>query len=110
MRNIDKLIDRLQRPACEICPSQANCEDIDESGCLFREAAAALKDQRGRIRHLEKEVSDRSKAAFRLGQLDMRETASSMLREAANGTYGITRAAVSIAADMVAELEVRDDT
>lgn len=108
--DIKRLLSQLESPSCEICPCQAYCEDIDEFGCLFREAAAALKDQRYRIRHLEKEVADRSKAAFRLGQLDMRETASSMLREAANGTYGITRAAVSIAADMVAELEVGDGT
>lgn len=106
--NIAKLIEHLERPACEACPCQANCEAVEEFGCLLLEAAAALKKQQVRIEMLEKTVVGDNQAAFILGQMDMREKAAAMLRDAASGTYGITRAAVRIAADMVDGLETLD--
>lgn len=103
--DIKELIRRLDSPACEICPNQADCENI-ESRCLFCDAAAALKDQQRKIVKLETDLVKYSKAAFQLGQIDMRESAVAMLEDAAAGTYGVTRAAVRAAADLIRDLEV----
>lgn len=52
-------------------------------------------------------VSDTERQSiFCQGQAQMREHIVSMLAEAANGTFGITRAALRIAVDKINEMEV----
>lgn len=51
-------------------------------------------------------TSAEQQAVFRLGQMDMRESIVSMLTDAANGTFGITQAALKIAVDKINEMEV----
>lgn len=46
-----------------------------------------------------------TQAIFRQGQMDMRESAAAKLRNAAANLYGITRAALESAADLVEEME-----
>ena len=44
---------------------------------------------------------------FHQGQVNMRERIVGMLTEAANGTFGVTRAALRIAVDKINEMEVQ---
>lgn len=44
-------------------------------------------------------------AIFRLGQMDMRESAAAKLHSAAANAYGITRATLESAADLIDEME-----
>lgn len=47
-------------------------------------------------------------ACFRLGQLDMRESAVAMLRQAADQLEGLSRAMLIAAADMVEKMQVME--
>lgn len=47
-------------------------------------------------------------ACFRLGQLDMRESAVAMLRQAADQLKGLSRAMLIAAADMVEKMQVME--
>lgn len=106
--DIKELIRHLDAPACEICPNQADCDTL-EVDCLHRQAAAALKAQQHRIDELESECVRYVKAAFRLGQVDMRDRAAATAHEAAAGTFGIANAAAHIVADVIKDLEVSAD-
>lgn len=44
-------------------------------------------------------------AIFRLGQMDMRESAAAKLRDAAANVYGIARATLESAADLIDDME-----
>lgn len=47
----------------------------------------------------------RRQAIFRLGQMDMRESAAAKLRDAAANVYGIARATLESAADLIDDME-----
>lgn len=47
----------------------------------------------------------RRQAIFRLGQMDMRESVAAKLRNAAANVYGIARATLESAADLIDEME-----
>lgn len=47
-------------------------------------------------------------AIFRLGQMDMRESAAAKLRSAAVNVYGIARATLESAADLIDEMKTLD--
>ena len=47
-------------------------------------------------------------ACFRLGQLDMRESAVAMLRQSADQLNGISRAMLIAAADIVEKMQVME--
>lgn len=49
--------------------------------------------------------SARQQAIFRLGQMDMRESAAAKLRSAAANVYDIARATLESAADLIDEME-----
>lgn len=50
--------------------------------------------------------SAEKQAIFRLGQMDMRESIVNMLTEAADGTFGFTRAVLRIAVGKIKAMEV----
>lgn len=54
---------------------------------------------------LHQNDSANREAIFRLGQMDMRESAAAKLRDAAANVYGIARATLESAADMIDEME-----
>lgn len=54
---------------------------------------------------LHRADSSRQQAIFRLGQMDMRESAAAKLRSAAANVYGIARATLESAADLIERME-----
>lgn len=57
---------------------------------------------------LHQSDNSRQQAIFRLGQMDMRESAAAKLRNAAANVYGIARATLESAADLIDEMETLD--
>ena len=57
---------------------------------------------------MEKLNSAEKQAIYRLGQMDMRESAAAKLRSAAVNVYGIARATLESAADLIDEMETLD--
>lgn len=104
--DIDKLVRLLRNPHCEICPSQADCESYEGIGCLHKEAAAALEYLQQELVNLNKSSSEEKQACFRLGQMDMRESAAAALRKASEGTHGQICATLLATAQLAEEMEV----
>ena len=104
-----KLIQALRRAApdnrrCWGCDYEHNCSI---HGCqLLHLAADQLEHLDKLVSDLERSASAEKHAAFRLGQMDMRESAVAALRGAANKTIGHTRYVLTIGAYMVKDLEV----
>lgn len=91
-----EIVNKLKKLDCRKCEHAAECGGFCKAQeCRIIDAAI------DRIESLEKE----REACFRLGQMDMRETIISVLRDAAGNTFGIARSTLRSAADAVAELE-----
>ena len=97
--NLDELLTALGRLkvetgslACLGCGREHNCST---HGCRIIRLAEE------KLRALERE----KQGCFRLGQMDMRESAAAKLRNAAANVYGITRATLESAADLIEGLE-----
>ena len=108
MVNVDKLIEQLDAPHCEVCPAQATCEDVEEFGCLHHDAAAALRIQKSQIAELERKLAAGNGTAFRLGQLDMRERCAALIRECVDIAKGRAQCLLKMSADTIVNLEVHD--
>lgn len=89
-----ELVSSLRNLDCRDCPKAAECV-ATPTGCYIVGLAI------NKIVELEKE----KEACFRLGQLDMRESVAAKLQNAAGNVYGIARATLGIAVDMVNEME-----
>lgn len=73
--------------------------------CLSADSAAALRELVSYALQLMDPERSVKQSIFRLGQMDMRESASARLRDAAANVYGIARATLESAADMIDEME-----
>ena len=89
-----KLLLILKTLDCTACPCAAECI-ATPTGCYV--VGQAVK----KIEALEHE----KEACFRLGQMDMRESAAAKLRNAAANVYGIARATLESAADLIDNME-----
>lgn len=89
-----ELVSSLRNLDCRDCPEAAQCV-ANPTGCYIVGLA------------INKIVSqeDEKAACFRLGQMDMRESAAAKLRDAAANVYGIARATLESAADLIDEME-----
>ena len=93
-----ELINKLKNMDCRKCILSDGCPGFCKAQeCRIIDAAI------DRLESLEKE----REACFRLGQMDMRETVTVMLRNAADNTFGISRSTLRSAAEMVTELETQ---
>lgn len=103
--DLHKLCGALRRGSvdahrCLGCGYEHNCSI---HGCqIMKQAADLLEDMQKQV----VQASAEKQACFRLGQLDMRESIVTMLQHAADGTSGLTRAALRIAVDMIKGVEV----
>lgn len=107
-KETQKLIRALRHraidPSCLVCDYEDHCSI---HGCqIINKAADLLNELQPRNAGLEQGVRSEHQAYFRLGQIDMRESIASMLRKKADSTFGMTAAALQIAADMVDGVEV----
>lgn len=91
-----EIASKLRNTNCRKCDHVAECIGTCHAhGCQILEAAA------DRLLAHEQE----RKSCFRLGQMDMRESVVIMLQESAARTFGISRATLQAAAELVAEME-----
>ena len=76
--------------------------------CLSADASAALRELTSNALQLMDPERSVKQSIFRLGQMDMRESAAAKLRDAAANVYGIARATLESAADMIDEMETME--
>ena len=109
---INQIIHELRQIAprnarCLIC--NHNPRECENMGCqVMLQAADALELVSGLVAEHRNPNTPEKQAIFRLGQMDMRESAAAALRKAADGTHGITCSSLLAAADLILELEVAD--
>ena len=73
----------------------------DEKCICSPDPAATINKAIAKLEALEKD----REALFRLGQMDMQESVVTMLKNAADNTFGITRSTLRDAAKAVSEME-----
>lgn len=94
----------VDKMSCLGCKYDDKCSI---SGCkLLRTAADTLEEFFAENARMRANQKGAVRAAFILGQMDMRESAAKMLRDSAAGMCGISRATLDTAAEMVEDLEV----
>lgn len=100
-----ELIEMIRRSDCVVCPVMKKCE-TNEAGCiLYRIAADRLEELEAKLAATERE----KQAIFRLGQMDMRQSAAEALADRADGLYGLVAATMIDAAEFVRQLGVMDE-
>lgn len=105
------------RPEVLMAAAEYNLRTLHENGpglealaigmVLSEESRAALKHLLSFAKALLDDGAEKQ-AVFRLGQMDMRESAAAKLRAAAANVYGIARATLESAADMIDEMETME--
>lgn len=93
------IVNQLKDLDCRKCERATECGGF----CKAQECQiinAAIE----RLESLEKE----REACFRLGQMDMQESVVTLLKNAADNTFGIARSTLRDAAKAVAELEASE--
>lgn len=93
------IVNQLKDLDCRKCERATEC-----GGFCKAQECQIINAAIDRLESLEKE----REACFRLGQMDMRETIVSVLRDAAGNTFGIAHSTLRSAADAVAELEASE--
>lgn len=103
------------RPEVLMAAAEYNLRTLHEIGPGLEALAIGMvlsEESRSALKHLlsfAKALLDdgaEKQAIFRLGQMDMRESAAARLRDAAVNVYGIARATLESAADLIDEMEV----
>ena len=90
-----ELIQLLENLSCTGCPYGDICQNM-KTGCFIVSLAISKL----------KAIPSLRRDSFILGQMDMREQASDKLLSLSQNVYGISRATLESAADMVREMEV----
>ena len=106
MKDLIKALHRgaVDEHRCLGCEFEADCSI---HGCQVMKKAAVRLEQLQRIlEDLNTAASAERQAIFRLGQMDMRQSAVQMLRDTADATVYPSRSVLLIASDMVAGLHV----
>lgn len=84
-------------------------DDCSIHGCqVMKRAAVRLEQLQAILSDPDAVASAERQAIFRLGQMDMRQSAVQMLRDTADSTVYPSRTVLLIASDMVAGLHVSD--
>lgn len=82
-------------------------DDCSIHGCrVMKKAAAKLEQLQAILADPNAVASAERQAIFRLGQMDMKQSAVQMLRDTANATVYPSRSVLLVASDMVAGLHV----
>ena len=101
---IDEMRTGLEKVCdCVGCGEVEGCTNVF---CAIRQARYTLDSLENQAVELHLAAIAEKQACFRLGQMDMRESAAAALRNTADKTFGNTRHALLIAADVVKELGV----
>ena len=102
--DLQKLCDALRRGSVDAhrCLGCGYEHDCSIHGCRVMKQAA---DQLEKLQKQAALTNAEKQASCRLGQMDMRESAAAKLRSAAANVYGIARAALEIAAELIEEME-----
>lgn len=108
MKDLIKALHRgaVDEHRCLGCELEDNCSI---HGCQVMKKAAAKLEQLQKILEDPNTVASAERQAiFRLGQMDMRQSAVQMLRDLADGTTGMARTNLRAAAECVGKLNVSD--
>lgn len=93
-----KLIEALRDASINACGCRC--------GNLYDDAVSQLETLQAQVDGLKRTADAEKKACFRLGQMDMRESAVAALRDTGTLASGQTRFILSVAADIVMAMEV----
>lgn len=108
MKDLIKALHRgaVDEHRCLGCEFEDNCSI---HGCqVMKKAAAKLEQLQNILEDPNTVASAERQAIFRLGQMDMKQSAVQMLREMADATVYSSRTVLLIASDLVSGLHVSE--